>query len=139
MKNLFSIYKKDMLRPILYKTVSRLAGAACACLLWQRFLSDGHFTIWEAPCLAVGALFLAWAWVSYLRLDGIRVPFVDRSKELSTKRKAHGGTHSMADFIDEKVVSFEELSPQERAFCSLLSNLILGVPMVAIGLAAGVL
>ena len=45
----------------------------------------------------------------------------------------------MADFIDEKVVSFEELSPQERAFCSLLSNLILGVPMVAIGLAAGVL
>ena len=119
MKNLFSIYKKDMLRPILYKTVSRLAGAACACLLWQRFLSDGRFTIWEAPCLAVGALFLAWAWVSYLRLDGIRVPFVDRNKE--------------------KVVSFEELSPQERAFCSLLSNLILGVPMVAIGLAAGVL
>ena len=54
-KTLFSIYKKDMLRPILYKTVSRLAGAACACLLWQRFLSDGRFTIWEAPCLAVGA------------------------------------------------------------------------------------
>ena len=80
MKNLFSIYKKDMLRPILYKTVSRLAGAACACLLWQRFLSDGRFTIWEAPCLAVGALFLAWAWVSYLRLDGIRVPFVDRNR-----------------------------------------------------------
>ena len=139
MKKLRSIYKSDMFHAVLYKSFSRLVIAACLCLLWQRFVSDGRFTIWEAPCLAVGAALLGWAWVGYLRLDGIRVPFVDRNKELSTKRKAHGGTHSMADFIDEKVVSFEELSPQERAFCSLVSNLILGVPMVAIGLAAGVL
>ena len=141
MKNLFSIYKKDMLRPILYKTVSRLAGAACACLLWQRFLSDGRFTIWEAPCLAVGAALLGWAWVGYLRLDGIRVPFVDKDKELSAQRGARKrhATHSMADFADEKIVSFDELSPREKALCSMLASLIVGVPMTAIGIAASIL
>ena len=71
MKKLFSIYKPDLFRPILYKTVTRASVALCLCLLWQRFVSDGTYTIWEAPCLAVGAIFLGWAWVSYLRLDGI--------------------------------------------------------------------
>ncbi len=142
MKKLFSIYKHDMFRAILYKTVTRTAVAACICLLWERFVSDGRFTIWEAPCFAVGAALLAWAWVCYLRLDGIRLPFVDRDRDgLDTKRgsrKLHAA-HSMADFVDEKIVSFDELSPQERAFCSMVSCLVLGVPMTAIGILAGIL
>ena len=46
MKKLRSIYKPDMFRALLYKTVRRLAVAACLCLLWQRFVSDGRFTKW---------------------------------------------------------------------------------------------
>ena len=139
MKKFFSIYKPDMFRAILYKTVKRASIALCVCLLWQRFLSDGTFTIWEVPCLAVGAVFLGWAWTSYLRLDGIRIPFLDRGR-LSTERgQRRRGTHTMADFADEKIVSFDELSPEEKSFCSMLSSLILGVPMVLIGLVAGVL
>ena len=139
MKKLFSIYKPDLFRPILYKTVTRGSVALCLCLLWQRFVSDGTYTIWEAPCLAVGAIFLGWAWVSYLRLDGIRIPFVDRGR-LSTERgQRRRGTHTMADFADEKIVSFDELSPEEKSFCSMLSSLVLGVPMTVIGLLAGVL
>ena len=141
MKKLSSIYKKDMFRAILYKVVRRGVTAACLCLLWQRFVSDGRFTIWEAPCLAVGAALLGWAWVGYLRLDGIRVPFVDKDKELSAQRGARKrhATHSMADFADEKIVSFDELSPQEKALCSMLASLIVGVPMTAIGIAASIL
>lgn len=140
MKKLFSIYKKDMFRAILYKTVTRASVALCICLLWQRFLSDGHFTIWEVPCFAVGAVFLAWAWMNYLRLDGVRIPFVDRGKLSSERgqRRQHG-THSMADFADEKIVSFDELSPEEKAFCSMMSSLILGAPMTAIGILASIL
>ena len=41
------------------------------------------------------------------------------------------------DYADERIVSFEELEPEERIFCSLLSNLMLGVPLVAISLIAG--
>ena len=141
MKKLRSIYKPDMFRALLYKTVRRLAVAACLCLLWQRFVSDGRFTIWEAPCFAVGAALLGWAWVAYLRLDGIRIPFVDRKKGLSEERGARKrhATHSMADFADEKIVSFDELSAEEKALCSMLSSLIVGLPMTAIGIAASIL
>ena len=42
--------------------------------------------------------------MSYLRLDGIRIPFVDRGR-LSTERgQRRRGTHTMADFADEKIV-----------------------------------
>ena len=140
MKKLFSIYKKDMFRAILYKTVSRGAVAACICLLWERFVSDGAFTIWEAPCFAVGAVLLAWAWTSYLRLDGVRIPFLDREKLSSERGQKRGRfAHSMADFADEKIVSFDELSPRERAFCSMLASLILGLPMTIIGIGASLL
>ena len=89
----------------------------------------------------MGAALLGWAWVGYLRLDGIRVPFVDKDKELSAQRGARKrhATHSMADFADEKIVSFDELSPQEKALCSMLASLIVGVPMTAIGIAASIL
>ena len=36
-------------------------------------------------------------------------------------------------------ISFEELEPEDRTFCSLLSNLVLGVPLVVIALIAGAL
>ena len=141
MKKLFSIYKKDMFRAILYKAVGRLATAACLCLLWQRFVSDGAFTIWEAPCLAVGVAFLGWAWVDYLRLDGIRLPFVDRDRRLPEQRMARKrhATHAMADFADEKIVSFDELSPEEKVFGSMAASLAVGLPMTVIGIAAGML
>ena len=141
MKNLRSLYKSDMFHAVLYKSFSRLVIAACLCLLWQRFVSDGRFTIWEAPCLAVGAALLGWAWVGYLRLDGIRVPFVHKDTALSAQRGARKrhATHSMADFADEKIVSFDELSPQEKALCSMRASLIVGVPMTAIGIAASIL
>ena len=115
--------------------------SACLCLLWQRFVSDGRFTIWEAPCFAVGAALLGWAWVSYLRLDGVRVPFLDKQKGLGEARGARKrhATHSMADFADEKIVSFDELSSEEKALCSMLASLIVGVPMTAIGIAASIL
>ena len=89
----------------------------------------------------MGAALLGWAWVGYLRLDGIRVPFVDKDKELSAQRGARKrhATHSMADFADEKIVSFDELSPREKALCSMLASLIVGVPMTAIGIAASIL
>ena len=45
----------------------------------------------------------------------------------------------MADFADEKIVSFYELSPREKALCSMLASLIVGVPITAIGIAASIL
>jgi hypothetical protein len=43
------------------------------------------------------------------------------------------------DFADEKIISFEELEPEERTFCSMMANLLLGVPLVAGGVLASLL
>ena len=45
MKKLVSMYQKYMFRPILYKSVTRVSVVAVLMLLWDRYVSDGTFTI----------------------------------------------------------------------------------------------
>lgn len=140
MKRIFSIYKPYMLHAIFYKGVTRLSVAAAACLVWENFVSDGIFTLWEGPVLVCGITFLAWAWMGYLSLDGLsprRLFTAGRAPEKSKKRRH--ATSSMVDYADEHIVSFDELEPEERTFCSLATNLVLGSAMTLIGLAAGAL
>ena len=49
MKKLVSMYQKYMFRPILYKSVTRVSVVAVLMLLWDRYVSDGTFTMWQAP------------------------------------------------------------------------------------------
>lgn len=137
MKNIFTMYKHYMFRPILYKTVTRASIVAVLCLLWQRYVSDGHFTVWEAPALLCGAVLCAWAWINYLRLDGMTIHHLLEDLKSGGKKKKFHATRSIVDFADEKIISFEELEPEERLFCSMVSNLVLGVPLVIVGLLAG--
>lgn len=143
MKKLFSIYKKEMLHAIFYKAVTRLAVGMTLCLLWQRFGSDGRFTLVEGPVLVCGAIFLGWAWFNYLALDGLSVHhLLEKSREQSDaekKRRNRHSTRSIVDYADEKILSFDELEPDEKRLCSLLVNLVLGLPMVAAGFIAGAL
>lgn len=140
MKKIASIYKKYMLRPILYKLVTRAMTAAVLSLLWDRFISEGYYSLWEGPALVCGVGFLCWAWVCYLRLDGVTIRglVADHFKERQQEPKPRA-TRSIVDFADEKIVAFEELEPDERTFCSMMANLVLGLPLVAVGVAASVL
>ena len=93
--------------------------------------------MWQAPALLLGVILLAWAWVDYMRLDGLTIHhLLEELKGIKPQKKFHA-TRSIMDYADEKIVSFEELEPEERVFCSLLSNLVLGVPLVVISLIAG--
>ena len=47
MKKLVSMYQKYMFRPILYKSVTRVSVVAVLMLLWDRYVSDGTFTMWR--------------------------------------------------------------------------------------------
>ena len=78
------------------------------------------------------------AWdVNYLRLDGVTIHHLgEEFKDMGKKKKFHS-TKSIVDFADERIVSFEELEPEERTYCSMLSNLILGGALLIIGLIAG--
>ena len=138
MKKLFSMYKRYMFRPILYKMVTRVSIVAVVMLVWDRYVSDGTFTMWQAPSLLCGMALLTWAWVNYLRLDGVTIHHLGEEFKNPRKKKQFS-TKSIVDFADEHIVSFEELEPEERTFCSMLSNLILGLALLVIGLIAGVL
>ena len=133
MKKLVSMYQKYMFRPILYKSVTRVSVVAVLMLLWDRYVSDGTFTMWQTPALLLGVVLLAWAWVNYLRLDGVTIHHLgEEFKDMGKKKKFHS-TKSIVDFADERIVSFEELEPEERTYCSMLSNLILGGALLIIG------
>ena len=73
MKKLRAMYKGYMLHPILYKTVTRTSIVAVLMLLWERYVSDGTFSMWEAPGFLCGVVLLIWAWVDYMRLDGLTI------------------------------------------------------------------
>lgn len=88
MKKLTSMYKRYMFHPILYKTVTRTSIVAVLMLLWQRYVSDGTFTIWEAPGFLCGVVLLIWAWVDYLRLDGVTIHhLLEEFKGMASGRK----------------------------------------------------
>lgn len=137
MKKILSMYRPYMFRPILYKTITRVSIVAVLMLLWDRYISDGHFSMWQAPAMLCGAVLLGWAWVNYLRLDGMTIHHLLEEYKNAGKKKKHYGTRSIVDFADERIVSFEELEPEERLFCSMVSNLVLGVPLILVGFVAG--
>ena len=62
-----------------------------------------------------------------------RPDLLEEFKGIKPQKKFHA-TRSIMDYADEKIVSFEELEPEERTYCSMLSNLVLGVPLVVVAL-----
>ena len=102
MKKLFPRYKKYMFHPILYKCVTRVSVVAVLMLLWDRYVSDGTFTMWQAPALLLGVILLAWGWVDYLRLDGVTIHHLRRiqgygQKEEAPRHQVHRGLCRRAD------------------------------------------
>lgn len=123
MKKFTDIYKKYMLRPILSKTVTRLAVCLVLVLLWDRFLNTAGFSAAEYGCFCIGGIVALLAWFEYLRLDGMVV------KPLSTggkKKKTKHRSSDIADYVEEDVVSYGDLEPEERCLCRLLSDLLCG-------------
>ena len=100
-------------------------------------MSRGLGDVYKRQALLLGVVLLMWAWVNYLRLDGVTIHHLgEEFKDMGKKKKFHS-TKSIVDFADERIVSFEELEPEERTYCSMLSNLILGGALLIIGLIAG--
>ena len=111
-----------MLRPLIYMTASRLMVALIFLLAVIRFLNYG-----ASPALAAGflaALFALFAYLVYLRMDGMRIP---RMKHFKTKKKKEPviTASSMTDHIDDEApVSFDELEEDERDYISLVSSAV---------------
>ena len=79
----------------------------------------------------------------YLRLDGMTVhhlmEMTREQKEELGRTVRHRGTRSIVDFADEKIISFDELEEDERCFCSMTANALLGCALCAVGAAVSLL
>jgi len=116
------IYQKYMLRPLIYLTAFRTMVALIFLLIIERFVKNG-----PAPSMICGflaVLFALFAFLVYLRTDGLRIP---RMKYIRPKKKSDPMRNfgDMTDHMDDDPgVTFEELEDDEKDFCSLAANLI---------------
>lgn len=120
-------FKPYMIRPAVYKAFSRFIYALLLSLLWDRFVNDGLLTK-TYVFLFFGVVFAVLAWVSYLQLDGFRMPrMTDWLTSSIPQRKPERAYGDMADYIDEDVVSYSELESEEKIICKLFANLTCAV------------
>lgn len=127
-------WNSDMIRPILYKMVGKCLTALAAVLLWDRFVNrGGAMSALRDGCMAAAIFLFVMAWFSYLKLDGVRVHhLLETQKKWPERHK----TKDMVDFVDEHIVSFDELSDREQIVCKLVSSLLSGLIYLIPALAA---
>ncbi len=126
-KKIRTIFEKYMIRPMLYQCATKVSIALVLCLLWDRFINrEQYYSLVEFAFFVAGAFFLALAWFQYLRLDGARIHHLMEEKQEKKKKKQHF-TKDIVDFADEKIISFSELSDEERIVCRFLGDLLCAV------------
>ena len=135
MKKILAIYKAYMVRPILYQCVTRCAVALAAVLVWDRFVPSSLLAVRDG-CLAAAVILLMMAWFVYLKLDGMMVHHLleDRRKKKKKSKRRVGG--DIADYVDEHIVSFDELEEGERTACRLAADLLAAALFLAASLIA---
>ena len=135
MKKILAIYKAYMVRPILYQCVTRCAVALAAVLVWDRFVPSSLLAVRDG-CLAAAVILLMMARFVYLKLDGMMVHHLleDRRKKKKKSKRRVGG--DIADYVDEHIVSFDELEEGEQTACRLAADLLAAALFLAASLIA---
>ena len=122
LKRFQSIFKPYMTRPTVYQTFTRFIYALLISLFWDRFINDGLLTK-SFVFLFAGAVFAILAWISYLHLDGVRMPqLTDWLTSSLPHKKPERSYGDMSDYIDEDVVNYSELESDEKYLCRLIAN-----------------
>lgn len=119
-------FRREMIRPLIYKLFTRLVLTLFAVLMWHRFVP------WEKTRLTLSglmtiafAVYVLFTWLSYLRLNGSHIP------HLNLKLKRHRDPvrlyGDMSDYTDEEIWSFDDLEPAEQDLCVFLADAALAL------------
>lgn len=132
-------YHRYMIRPIVTKTITRTLIGLVIVLLWDKYVNVERIGVSRLGfgLSAVGIILMAGAWFSYLHLDGL-TPIDTAKKKFGVKNKKKKTKQSMggdiADYLDEEIVSYEELDESEKAACQMAAFLISGMILVIAGI-----
>ena len=124
MKRFISKYwSKDLIRPAIYKGFTRFILSLTAVLLWNEFTNVGKIPLMLTYAFVFFGIFWGvMGWIIYLRLDGVGIPKKLRLR-MPGKKKPMRGYGDMSDYVDDQVVSFEELEEEEKDLCCLLADI----------------
>ena len=120
------LWSRDLVRPLIYKIFTRGVLALFAAQLVHFFAPAGSgFASFSNLSLGLGLLFVLFTVLAWLRLDGLKIP---QLKLPRVKRKDPPFlAGSMADHINDDIVSFDDLDPEEQDACVLLADAFLAV------------
>ena len=119
-------WNTELIRPILYKSVTKCVTALAAVLLWDRFINHGVMSVVRDGCMVAALFLFMLAWFSYLRLDGVTIHHLLEERKRKKKPARHA-MKDMVDFVDEHIVSFDELDERDQILCKLLSSVLSGL------------
>lgn len=126
MKKMREIYKPYMIRPIIYKTVTRVGIGLIFALLWDRFFNvRKFFSIFDYAFFTVGFIFLALAWFNYLKIDGVSFRFFN--KDTQKKKKPKHKMKMLVDYADQDIDPMDMINDKEEMIVILTSNIITGI------------
>ena len=127
-----NIFKEYMIRPLIYKVVTKSSIVFAICLIWDKFVNVSNFrSLTKDAFFVIGFIWMLFAWFQYLKLDGYTFQYIFREKQ---KKKKKHVQKDMVDFVDEEVVSFDELEDEEKVVVNMLSNLATGLIFVLISI-----
>ena len=113
-----------MIRPLIYKVFARGILALFAAQMAHFFAPPGGILhSFSILSLLLGFIFALSAAVAWLRLDGMRIPQFRLPRMKRKDPPFLAG--NMADHMDDEIMTFDELDPEEQNTCVLLADLIL--------------
>ena len=127
--------RRPMVSPIISVALSRFLTALALALAWNRFFNARQLLKVQHAYTVAGAVFFSFVWVNYLRLDGVNIPRLGQrlSHGLTRVKKRTIPAYSdMLDYVDEEIVSFHDLSQEERDVSCLVANAACGVVFLAL-------
>ena len=120
------LFSRHLVRPLIYKIFTRGILALFAAQLIHFFAPAGSgFFSFSNLSLGLGFLFLLLTFLVWLRLDGMKLPQLKLPRMKRKDPPFLAG--SMADHVDDEIVSFEDLDPDEQNVCVLIADAVLAV------------
>ncbi len=125
-KRLKDRFHRNMLRPIAHMVFIRVILGVTAALLWNEFAGrNSAIPMRSFAFVFLGSLLLVMGWMAFLRFDGVHLPTFDK-RLFEWKKHPKRIRGDMIDFVDEDVISFDDLEADEKDLCRLIADVVCG-------------
>lgn len=111
--------QKELIRPIIYKTIVKLLCGVLAGEILYRYANFSEMRSRAFFYSGIFVLLAASSWFAFLRLDGVSLPRIRRK---NTKKKQNRG--GMLAPLYEPSYSYDELDAEQYDFCVFVSSLL---------------